>query len=87
MSRSFLNLAVLAVIALGLAGCSKVETYRYKLTLAVSTPDGIKRGSSVVEVVFRQVWFPQGGPCPSCAAKPFIWISVPAHDADRLVDA
>jgi hypothetical protein len=60
-SRSFLNLAVLAVTALGLAGCSKVETYRYKLTLAVSTPDGIKRGSSVVEVVFRQVWFPERG--------------------------
>src|SRR6266702_3448559 len=61
MSRSFLHLAVLTVITLGLAGCSKVETYRYKLTLAVNTPNGIKRSSSVVEVIFNQVRFPERG--------------------------
>ena len=55
MSRSFLHLAVLTVITLGLAGCSKVETYRYKLTLAVNTPDGVKRASSIVEVAFYPV--------------------------------
>jgi hypothetical protein len=61
MSRAFQRLAVLTVIALGLAGCSRDETYRYKLTLAVKTPDGIKRSSSVVEVIFYEVWFPEKG--------------------------
>jgi hypothetical protein len=61
MSRSFLHLAVLTLIALGLAGCSRSESYRYKLTLAVNTPDGIKRASSVVEVAFYEAWFPEKG--------------------------
>jgi hypothetical protein len=61
MSRSFLCVAVVVAMTLGLAGCSKVIPYRYKLTLAVNTPDGVKRGSSVVEVAFYQVWFPERG--------------------------
>jgi|SRR4051794_1778390 hypothetical protein len=61
MSQSFQRLAVVALIGLGLAGCSRSETYRYKLTLAVNTADGVKRGSSVVEVLFYQVSFPERG--------------------------
>jgi hypothetical protein len=36
-------------------------SYRYKLTLAVDTPDGVKIGSSVVEVQFHEVSFPASG--------------------------
>jgi hypothetical protein len=49
------------MIGLALAGCGRTESYRYKLTLAVNTPDGIKRGSSVVDVRFYQVSFPERG--------------------------
>lgn len=41
--KPFTILALLA-IALTLAGCSDPPDYRYKLTLEVETPDGIKRG-------------------------------------------
>jgi hypothetical protein len=59
--RPSLQLAAMVMIALALAGCGRTESYRYKLTLAVNTPDGIKRGSSVVEVKFYQVSFPERG--------------------------
>src|SRR5262249_21768339 len=45
----------------GLAECGRTESYRYKLTLAVNTPDGVKRSSSVVEVVFWDVSIPARG--------------------------
>jgi hypothetical protein len=61
MSRTSLHLVAVAAIALGLADCSKVMPYRYKLTLAVNTPDGVKRASSVVEVSFYQVQIPARG--------------------------
>jgi hypothetical protein len=59
--RSFLRLATVVAIALGLAGCWNTESYRYKLTLAVDTPEGVRRGSSVVEAVFWGTWFPEKG--------------------------
>lgn len=60
-SLSFLRLAAVVLIGVCLAGCGKSESYRYKLTLAVNTPDGIKRGSSVVEVQFWDVSIPARG--------------------------
>lgn len=33
-----------------MAGCGRRQQYRYKLSLAVDTPQGVKRGFSVVEV-------------------------------------
>lgn len=49
-------------MALALAGCgSRSESYRYKLTLAVDTPNGVKRGSSVAELTFFQVAIPARG--------------------------
>jgi hypothetical protein len=48
-------------MTLGLTGCGKSESYRYKLTLAVSTPDGTKGGSSVVEAAFWDVSIPERG--------------------------
>jgi hypothetical protein len=58
-----LSLRLMAVAAMGLclAGCGKTESYRYKLTLAVNTPEGVKRGSSVVEVLFWDVSVPARG--------------------------
>jgi hypothetical protein len=45
MPGFFVRLAVAAAILLSLAACGRSESYRYKLTLAVNTPDGVKRGS------------------------------------------
>jgi hypothetical protein len=61
LSLPYTRLGALVVMSLCLAGCGRTESYSYKLTMAVNTPDGVKRGSGVVEVVFRQVWFPQRG--------------------------
>jgi hypothetical protein len=58
---SFQCLLPLIVVALGLAGCGRSESYRYKLTLAVNTPDGVRRASSVVEVTFWEVSIPGRG--------------------------
>ncbi|MGA2998307.1 hypothetical protein [Bradyrhizobium sp.] len=45
-----------------LAGCGeRTESYRYKLTVAVNTPDGVKRASSVVEVLFGEISIPGRG--------------------------
>lgn len=55
------RLGTLVAISLFISGCGRTESYRYKLTLAVSTPDGVKRGSTVVQVTFRDVSFPAQG--------------------------
>jgi hypothetical protein len=61
MPRFFVRLALAAVMALTLAACGRSESYRYKLTLVVNTPDGVKRGSSVVEALYREVSIPERG--------------------------
>jgi hypothetical protein len=61
ISLSFIRLAAIVAMGLCLAGCGRTESYRYKLTLAVDTPEGVKRGSSVVEVLFYDVSFPERG--------------------------
>jgi len=49
-------------MAVCLVGCGRTQSYRYKLTLAVNTPDGgVKRGSSVVELQFFDVSIPARG--------------------------
>lgn len=53
--------AVVAAMILGLVGCSGTASYRYKLTLAVNTPEGVKRASTIVEVLFRDVLIPARG--------------------------
>jgi hypothetical protein len=60
-SLSLLRLAAAAMLILGLAGCGRTESYRYKLTLAVNTPEGVKRASTVGEVRFRNVSIPERG--------------------------
>ena len=63
MPRWFLRVVGATLITLCLAGCgrSSAESYRYKLTLAVNTPDGVKRASGVVEVTFWAVSIPASG--------------------------
>jgi hypothetical protein len=57
MSRLFLCSTLLLV----LAGCDYTTTFRYKLTLEVETPDGVKSGSSVVQETTTEIWFPARG--------------------------
>ena len=59
MRQPFLCLATAILMALALAGCG--QSLRYKLTLAVDTPDGIKRGSNVVEWDYWNVVIPARG--------------------------
>ncbi|MET4119348.1 hypothetical protein ABIB85_005694 [Bradyrhizobium sp. JR1.5] len=57
--RSYLRIVAIGLVAIAVAGCSK--SYRYKLTVAVNTPDGVKHASSVVEVLVENVVFPERG--------------------------
>ena len=61
MSRHSLRIAAMALMVITLAGCGRTEIYKYKLTLAVNTPNGVKRGSSVAEVEFYEVSIPARG--------------------------
>lgn len=48
MTRTFFVIAFLTLI---LSGCSEeLPTYRYELTVEVDTPEGVRTGSSVIEV-------------------------------------
>ena len=58
--RQFLPLLLGAPLLL--AGCSRNSaSYRYKLTLSVDTPEGVKTGHSVVEVTAYDVTLPARG--------------------------
>ena len=61
ISLSLMRLTAVAAMGLSLAGCGRTETYRYKLTLAVDTPEGVRRASSVGEVQFFDVSIPARG--------------------------
>lgn len=41
-------------VVLSLAGCGKKETMRYKMTVEVETPEGLKSGYAVREVVYDE---------------------------------
>lgn len=47
--------------ALALTGCGRSASYRYKLTLSLNTPDGIKTGFNVVDLRYFDVIFPERG--------------------------
>jgi hypothetical protein len=58
------GLRIIAVLcaALALAGCvGRSATYRYKLTLSLNTPDGVKTASNVVEINAFDVIIPARG--------------------------
>jgi hypothetical protein len=57
----FLRITALLAIALTLFGCGKSASFRYKLTLAVNTPEGVKRSTSVTEWGFWEVSIPARG--------------------------
>lgn len=61
--KTTFRLAAVLCVALALAGCWRWwpdVTYRYKLTLSVNTPDGVKTASNVVEIDYWK--FAQGTP-------------------------
>jgi hypothetical protein len=47
--------------ALALGGCGDSASYRYKLTLSLDTPDGVKTGFNVVEIDYRAISIPGKG--------------------------
>ncbi|HEX4208873.1 MAG TPA: hypothetical protein VHY56_00655 [Candidatus Binataceae bacterium] len=47
--------------ALALTGCGRSASYRYKLTLSLNTPDGVRTGFNVVEIRYFDVIFPERG--------------------------
>ena len=57
--RSFCEILGLATLTLALAACSGADDsapdYRYRLTVEVDTPEGLKTGSSVIEIEQRLV--------------------------------
>jgi hypothetical protein len=59
--RSMSRLFLCSVLLLLLAGCDYTTTFRYKLTLEVETPDGVKSGSSVIQETTTEVWIPARG--------------------------
>jgi hypothetical protein len=65
--RTWINGAAFAVAAIALPGCALADdtpTYRYRLTVEVNTPEGVRNGSSVIEVtthVASQNAFPDRG--------------------------
>lgn len=68
-SPSLQRLIVVAVMAASLSACGRSESFRYKLTLVVNTPDGPRRGSSVVESAFWNFWFPEKDSVTNYVAK------------------
>jgi hypothetical protein len=61
ITKRTLVAVVLAFAALALGGCDRGVTSRYKLTLSVNTPQGVKTASSVVESYIWPVTMPARG--------------------------
>jgi hypothetical protein len=59
--RTFFGVAAALCGALGLSGCGRSATSRFKLTLAIDTPSGVKSGSGVIETRVWEVRFPERG--------------------------
>lgn len=52
--RVFLASVPLVPLALALGGCGSTEKFRYKMTVEVETPHGIRRGYAVREILLRR---------------------------------
>lgn len=59
--KSLARVGAIVVMALGLTGCGRSESFRYKLSLAVMTSHGVVRSSSVVQVDAFDVSIPASG--------------------------
>jgi hypothetical protein len=70
--------ACVTLVSLALAGCGPRPdaSYRYKLTLKIQTPEGIKTGSNVVQLDYYKSW---SGDPHRTTAKP--WSSTLARAA------
>ena len=63
MVRRFRKAFAFFLVAFAVAGCDAKASdgYRWKLTLAMNTPDGVKRASSVSQISFFDVSIPARG--------------------------
>jgi len=61
--------------SLSLAGCGNSASFRYKLTLTVETPEGVKSGFGVVQMEARNVSVPASG-TPSRAIGEAIYVDL-----------
>ncbi len=52
--RAFLALAAIVPLALALGGCGSTEKFRYKMIVEVETPQGVRSGYAVREIVLRR---------------------------------
>lgn len=59
--RLALRLVAILCAALALTACGRSASYRYKLTLSLDTPDGVKTASNVVEIEAFDVILPARG--------------------------
>ncbi|MEQ1718350.1 MAG: hypothetical protein ABL907_20605 [Hyphomicrobium sp.] len=64
-----LSIPLVLVLSLLLVGCGDTETFRYKLTISVETPEGVKTGFSVVEIKATDVRFPERGTASSARGE------------------
>jgi hypothetical protein len=55
------RLAIIVCAAIALTGCGRSASYRYKLTLSLDTPDGVKTGFNVVQIDYWTVSVPAQG--------------------------
>ena len=50
MSRALVKTTLAALLILSVAACGSAEKFRYKMTVEVETPEGLKSGSAVREI-------------------------------------
>ena len=48
--REWIGFLACGALVLALGGCTKRETFRYRMTVEVETPQGLRSGSSVIEI-------------------------------------
>lgn len=61
MVKSAMRAIVVVCLALALASCGRSATYRYKLTLSLDTPEGVKTAFNVVDEKGWEVVIPERG--------------------------
>ena len=73
---AFAGLVAILASCILLTGCGPSDSYKYKLTLSVDTPDGVKSGFSVVEVHVTQAPAFWGGGVGSTARGEAVYVDL-----------
>lgn len=58
---NFLRFFLIAMLGFTVTACGRSQTYHYKLTLSVNTPEGVKTAFNVVEVTATESTYPIAG--------------------------